>query len=1127
MDIPKLCLFNENCQQPLLKVAGNMLLVDVIHQMHQTQANCALVLEQQQLVGIFTEQDVVRAIANAVPLANTSVAKLMTQPVITLSETEAEDISTVWQRFYQHRIRHLPVVDYQGQVLAVVTPASFAANCLMNTEITTESSEKKTELEVIRSRDLREAIFNESADALFLVDTETLLTTDCNQRAVKLFAASSKAELINIEGQTLQKRPFTPDELTSIVEEINEQGFWSREIEYLTRQGDCFWGNIAVKQINVAGQVMNLVRVTDISNRKQAEKKLRQREAQLATAQQIAHVGSWEWNLETQKRDWSIETFRIFGLNPTQSEPSEAEFLRMIHPDDRSLWQTCLQEAIAQRTPFNVEYRIIRSDGSVRYLESKAEIAYDPYGQAVKLLGAILDITERKQTELEITKSRDLREAIYNESADAIFLVNAETLLITDCNDRAVKLFEVSSKAELINIEAQTLQKQPFPPDELTTILEEVNQQRVWNREIEYLTRQGNCFWGNIAAKQIKIAGQVMNLVRVTDISERKRTEEALARSEEHLRLTLEFTHIGSWGWDIQTDEVTWNDKHYRLLGLLPETSVAEYQLWRNSIHPEDVDRVEQALFKALIEHTNYEAEYRVIHPNGGVHWLIGKGRGIYNQAGEPIRMLGMIIDVSEQQAALRDRKLAEQALQEKENFLRSIYDGVGEAIFVVDVLDDDFRFVGVNPAHERLTGLNSHVLQGKTPEQILTPTMAAIVRQHYQDCVSAGKTITYEECLPFKGQETWWLTSLTPLRDNNARIYRIVGNSINISDRKRAEQMLELQAVITRNIAEGICLVRASDGVIVYTNPKFDQMFGYDPGELIGHHVSIVNYADEYTTAEEVNQAIRTAVLHHGEANYEVQNVKKDGTPFWSSAMTTVFGHPEYGKVLVAVHQDITEQKQAQEQIRASLKEKEVLLKEIHHRVKNNLGIVSSLLQMQSRRIQDSQASIILRDSQNRIASIALVHEKLYRSEDLADIDFALYIPDLTTHLFDSYNVSSSQIKLNIQVDDASLDIETAIPCGLIINELVSNALKYAFPGNCGGEIHVRFYQECEPLSLGLQQGKLILIIQDNGVGLPEKFDSKKAKTLGINLVQGLVKQLRGKLEIDSHQGTKFKITF
>lgn len=123
-----------------------------------------------------------------------------------------------------------------------------------------------------------------------------------------------------------------------------------------------------------------------------------------------------------------------------------------------------------------------------------------------------------------------------------------------------------------------------------------------------------------------------------------------------------------------------------------------------------------------------------------------------------------------------------------------------------------------------------------------------------------------------------------------------------------------------------------------------------------------------------------------------------------------------------MAVQQDITEHKQAEEKIKASLKEKEVLLKEIHHRVKNNLGIVSSLLQMQCRRTQDPPANAILRDSQNRIASIALVHEKLYRSEELADIDFAQYIPDLTTHLFDSYNVISSHIQLNIQVDHVSL---------------------------------------------------------------------------------------------------------
>ncbi|MEJ1933570.1 histidine kinase dimerization/phosphoacceptor domain -containing protein, partial [Nostoc sp. NIES-2111] len=364
-----------------------------------------------------------------------------------------------------------------------------------------------------------------------------------------------------------------------------------------------------------------------------------------------------------------------------------------------------------------------------------------------------------------------------------------------------------------------------------------------------------------------------------------------------------------------------------------------------------------------------------------------------------------------------------------------------------------------------------------------------------------------------------WWITNLTPLKDENSHVYRIIGSSINITEQKRAQQMLELQAVITRNMAEGLCLVRFNDGVIVYTNPKFDQIFGYDVGELIGQHISIINYEDSNTIATKVHEAIASAVMQDGEATYEVYNIKKDCTPFWCRATTSVVEHPEHGKVFVAVQQDITEQRQTEEKIKFSLKEKEVLLKEIHHRVKNNLGIVSSLLQMQSRRTQDHQASTILRDSQNRIASIALVHEKLYRSDDLANIDFAQYIPDLTTHLFDSYNVSSNCIRLNTQVEDVSLDIETAIPCGLIINELVSNALKYAFSDNLGGEIQVKLYQE--------KDQTLTLIVQDNGIGLPAEFDSKKAKTLGLTLVQGLVKQLRGQLEIQSQAGTEFKISF
>ncbi|UKO96022.1 PAS domain S-box protein [Nostoc sp. UHCC 0870] len=735
------------------------------------------------------------------------------------------------------------------------------------------------------------------------------------------------------------------------------------------------------------GEIVRLYGTTqDITERIQAEEKLRQSEAQLVNTQKIAHVGSWELDFNTYQRSWSKETFHIFGLDPHQVEPNHAEFLQMVHPEDRAAVQTQLRQIIAYSTPFCLEYRIIRPDGSIRYVESRAEVTQDHQGNLAKLFGAILDITERKQAEA------------------------------------------------------------------------------------------------------------------------------ALARSEEQLRLTFEFNQIGTWNWNVKTGEVVWNDNHYRLLGLDPATSAATYQTWRDTVHPEDIERVEQLVSKALIEHTNFDAEYRVIHPDGSMHWLTGRGRGIYNAADEPIRILGIIIDIS-------DRKFAEQALQEKETFLRSIYNSVGQAIFVVDVINNDFRYVGLNHTHEILTGLDSNELQGKTPEQILPPNLAAIIRQHYQDCLDAGDTITYEESLPFQGQQTWWITTLTPLKDVNSRIYRIVGNSVNISDRKRTEQMLELQAVITRNMAEGICLIRADDGVTVYTNPKFDQMFGYESGELIGQHVSVINYEDDEITAKSVNEVITANIMQYGEFTYEVKNIKKDGTCFWSSATSSVFEHPEHGTVFVTVQQDITEQKQAEEKIKASLKEKEVLLKEIHHRVKNNLGIVSSLLQMQYRRTQDSQATAILLDSKNRIASISLVHEKLYRSDDLANINFAQYIPDLTTHLFDSYNVSSSNIQLNIQVEDVSLDIETAIPCGLIINELVSNALKYAFPIDCTGKIQVSLSQA--------SNHTLILIIRDNGVGLPAEFESKKTKTLGMNLIQGLVKQLRGTLEINSQQGTEFKISF
>jgi len=215
----------------------------------------------------------------------------------------------------------------------------------------------------------------------------------------------------------------------------------------------------------------------------------------------------------------------------------------------------------------------------------------------------------------------------------------------------------------------------------------------------------------------------------------------------------------------------------------------------------------------------------------------------------------------------------------------------------------------------------------------------------------------------------------------------------------------------------------------------------------------------------------------------------------------------------------DITPRKQAEEALRASLHEKEILLKEIHHRVKNNMQVISSLLSLQSRHLTDKAAIEMFRESQQRIRSMALVHEKLYQSKDLSRIDFSKYIESLIMFLFHSYRVNSDLVRMKTEVRNVLLDINSAIPCGLIINELVMNALKHAFPGGRKGEIIVSLQPSGDD--------RFILSVSDDGVGFPAGLDFHKTETLGMQLVTMLVDQLDGTISLERKPGTRFEVVF
>jgi len=308
---------------------------------------------------------------------------------------------------------------------------------------------------------------------------------------------------------------------------------------FIRKDGEVLYASISVRCLRKPDGSADyfIALVQDITDRKHAETQLRQSETSLLEAQRVAHIGNWVFDLPSQTITWSEELYRMFRLDPTQPAPTYEESLNQIHPFDRAALIQCVETAIANGTPYTIDYQVILPDGSIRYHEGRGEAVRDHNGQVIKLLGTALDITDRKRTELELKRNRELRDVIFNKSTDALFLVDPITEQITDCNERAVEMFEADSKIDLLQISGNTLQRHPFSPEELEGIIEELNIFGFWSREIEYVTQKGKLFWANMAGTTVTVADEPVRLVRLSDITDRKLIELLLQQQLEKEQL--------------------------------------------------------------------------------------------------------------------------------------------------------------------------------------------------------------------------------------------------------------------------------------------------------------------------------------------------------------------------------------------------------------------------------------------------------------------------------------------------------------------------------------------------------------------------------------------------------------
>ncbi len=331
----------------------------------------------------------------------------------------------------------------------------------------------------------------------------------------------------------------------------------------------------------------------------------------------------------------------------------------------------------------------------------------------------------------------------------------------------------------------------------------------------------------------------------------------------------------------------------------------------------------------------------------------------------------------------------------------------------------------------------------------------------------------------------------------------------------KRLGELERFRALLDQS-NDPIFLLKIPSGHFTDVNKSASELFGYSNSKMLQMSIEDLVNKEEMVKIQKMFDKLEENKESKAKKTFPSIFNRVDGHRIAVEIGASIvnFSNELY---IVMVVRDITERKETEDNIKASLEEKKVLLREIHHRVKNNMQIISSLLNLQTKYISDEKVVDILKESQNRVKSMAMVHETLYQSEGFAKIGFSGYIKNLVTYLLQSYT-DRDHVDVITDVDDVFLDIDTAIPCGLIINELVTNSLKHAFPNRTNGKISIKLMRG---------DNKFILEVKDNGIGFPKLLDFRNTESLGLQLINSLVMQLDGNIQLKINSGTEFRIVF
>jgi PAS domain S-box-containing protein len=495
--------------------------------------------------------------------------------------------------------------------------------------------------------------------------------------------------------------------------------------------------------------------------------------------------------------------------------------------------------------------------------------------------------------------------------------------------------------------------------------------------------------------------------------------------------------------------------------------------------------------------------------PDGAPRYFETVKSPIHGESGDILGLVGVSRDIT-------DRKIWEERLAESEERFRSLFENATIGIYRTT---PGGRIVMANPTLARMLGYSSfeELSVRNLKENGFEPSYPRL--QFVRRIEEEGEIRGLESAWKRRdGSVIFVRESAKAVRDAEGRILYFEGTVEDITERKQAEQAVEESERRFRAIfetAHEIIFLKDKDLRYALANPAAEKLFGRSADAFAGCTDEDLFGREE---AERCTAGDRRVLA--GEV-VEEESVRTVGDRVIVFHTIKVPIRNESGEIVgvCGISRDTTERRRMEEALRASVREKEVLIKEVHHRVKNNMQIISSILSLQAGSVRDPDARECLAECQNRIRSMALVHEKLYRSGNLSRIDFGEYLRSLTAALFHACRTDADRVRLDFSAADVSLDVNTAIPCGLVANELIINALKHGFPAGRSGSLRIGLDN--------LGDGRYRMVVADDGAGFPKDLDFRMTETLGLQLVTLLVGQLDGTIELDRERGTAFTITF